>query len=80
MAEYCTRCHKKKEAEHEALSSGCIYCGNRFFYIKDGSYNATKHWQEWMKEAVDEALIDGGIKAESYFNDIGTLIIEKERE
>jgi hypothetical protein len=44
-------------------------------------YNAAKHIQQAMVDMVEDALVRAGIKYVSvYFDDRGTLIIEKERE
>ena len=59
-----------------------------YIYLRDDdiaplnpAYNATKALQQEIADMVEDALTRAGYKyIRVYFNDIGTLIIEKERE
>jgi predicted nucleic acid-binding Zn-ribbon protein len=79
----CVKCQQPRRIGDKLLSDRCIHCGGAFFddKVTDNSYNATKHWQEGSIEMVEDALVRAGIKyIRVYFDDRGTLQIEKERE
>lgn len=81
MSIYCINCNNIRKPEYSLISGRCVHCGGAMFDSEIQPYNATKHWQEGTIEMVEDALVRGGFKYRRvYFDDNGSLQIEKERE